>query len=64
MFGVQSDFAMSGERAIELLGRRLQAAETTDTVFSPFKLVVCDFSMPGMSGPETTRRMIRLFAQF
>ena len=55
---------MSGERALELIGQKLQVEEAVDAVLSPFKLILCDYSMPRMSGPETVRRMNRLFEEF
>ena len=61
--GVPSDSANSGEKAVHLLMRRLLAMTLNDT-HPPFKLIILDFSMPGMSGPETARKMLELLGEF
>ena len=64
MFEVPSDSAMSGEKALERLRLKLEQAEkTTDNVLSPFKLILLDYSMPGMSGPETALKMNKMFEE-
>ena len=55
---------MSGERALELIGQRLQVEEAVDNILSPFKLILCDFSMPGMSGLEMARKINKMFEEF
>ena len=64
-FRIPSHSAMSGEKALELLEFRLNQAEAVvDSVLSPYKLILLDFSMPGMSGPETAREINRMFEEF
>lgn len=63
-FRVASDTAMSGEKALELLGERLKALVEGDITKPLYKLIVIDYSMPGLSGPETAREMCKMFEQF
>ena len=61
--GAACDTAISGEKAMEVLEQRLEAL-TIDKTFPFYKLILLDYSMPGMSGPETARKMKRLFDEF
>lgn len=58
-FGVASNSAISGEKAIEILRERLLIAERPH-----FKLILLDFNMPGMSGPETAKEIRRMVDEF
>ena len=64
MYGVRSDTVLSGEKALKLLESRLKSKFAADSFLSPFKLILCDYNMQGMSGPETAREMHRMLDQF
>lgn len=65
---IDSQTANSGEKGLEILEQRLADIMTPmsgDLVVPPaFKLILCDFSMPGMSGPEMVRRMRKMLDLF
>ena len=53
---VKSDKALSGEIALKLIQDRIQSGE------GMYKLILLDYSMPGMNGPETAR-VVRAFLE-
>ena len=58
-FEIPSDSATSGKKALELFEKRLQAL-ALDNTQPPYKLILLDYNMPGMSGPQTAHNMHRL----
>lgn len=48
---IKSDNAISGEIAIDLVVSRIKNRQEM------YKLILCDFSMPTMDGPTTTRKI-------
>ena len=63
---VASQTANSGEESLEIFGLRLQAiaASGVENPFPAFKLIILDYNMPGMNGPETASEMHRSFQRF
>jgi two-component system sensor histidine kinase/response regulator len=49
-FGIKADAADSGERALDMLARAVEAGD-------PYQVVLMDFMMPGWDGIETIRRI-------
>ena len=61
--GVSVVKATSGERAVEALQKRL-AELANGTKRDLFKLILLDYNMGDLNGPETARTMQRKFAEF
>lgn len=51
-FGLKSDFAISGDKAINLVKKRLENMERSNSEM--YKLIFLDFSMPDLDGPQTS----------
>ena len=50
--GVKSDKAISGFQAIEMFKSRISAHKLNGALAPLYKVMLIDYSMPGMSGPE------------
>ena len=66
-FGLENDTASSGEYAISLIKQRLESClEDGSDGPGMYKLIVMDYSMPGMDGPTTIasiRKMLDAYRQ-
>ena len=59
--GHPCDTTLSGSEAIEMVAKRLHRFETDGTAF--YKLILLDFSMPIVDGPQVARQITKLFAE-
>ena len=58
--GVMSDRALGGSQAITLFKKRIEQCKS-DPATSMYKLVLLDYSMPDMDGPEVAKEIQNLF---
>ena len=62
--GIGCSTASSGERALELVKERIRKyVDSNGEEQVLYKLILLDFSMPGMDGPEVSRRIHKMYAE-
>ena len=59
---IMSDRALSGAQAINLFRKRIEQLKS-DPSTTMYKLILLDYSMPGMDGPEVAVEIQKLFKQ-
>ena len=63
-YGVHSESALSGQRAIDMVKRRIELVqEDKATRYQVFKLILLDYSMPEMNGPEVAVEIRRIVGE-
>ena len=60
--GIMSDRALAGTQAIALVRKRIEQFKSDQTI-TMYKLILLDYSMPGMDGPQVAVEMQNLFKQ-
>ena len=60
--GIMSDRALAGSQAIALVRKRIEQFKSDPTTIM-YKLILLDYSMPGMDGPQVAVEILNLFKQ-